>query len=778
MADQEYSWINSIAIILFIAFSGWWGLYLTAPPSPKPADAPRTAFSSERAFEHVEVIAEAPHMLGTTGHDSVQRYILDELKKLGLDPKVHQGISRSNVRGYRVANTENILARLKGTSSERTILLMAHYDSVPYAPGAADDASGVASILETIRAVKAGSPIQNDLLILLTDGEELGLMGARQFVNSNPAVDEVDLILNFEARGSSGTSIMFETNTGNAKLIPYFSRFTSHPVANSLTYSIYKILPNDTDFTVFKPYDIPGLNFAFIQGFLDYHTMQDNPENLSMASLQHHGENLLDNVRGFGNLNFDLSAESDLVYFNSPLGGLTYYPENWSLYLTGLTVLLFFLLLVIGSRRKWFSKTKMLLGLVGYLGLLLVSSLITWFGCELIWQYIFPQYQWLQHGETYAHRWYLWFFISLNLLISISFLRWIKLKVRTNNLLSAIYLVNITLLITLTILLPAASYLFLWPVSFGLIGWILTGDELMKDNLSRRSLAIITVSQFMLLFFFPFYIKFIQVALTTQMLAGSMLLFILMVGLLFPLVDYIIEGAPRLSYAIFAIVAVICFTGAALNSGYDEDQKKQNSLIYSSNLDSQQSYWLSVDRTTDEWTSHFLGSQPPDSTFQSFEIVSTDQVLYCPAPSLNTQMQAPIIENVNYQVYDRQRILTLHFNRPYPAVVTSIFFPNIQPIQNIRLGEEPLYNKLQPIEGQPVSFIGFTYFGDIYFAPALQLTLSAETEAPEIKFTFYHPELPDSLMQNFPKRAPYMMPKPRGFSNGTVWTKTVDLEDL
>jgi hypothetical protein len=62
------------------------------------------------------------------------------------------------------------------------------------------------------------------------------------------------LVLNLEARGSSGPGYMLmETNEGNAKMVDAFSNGNvRYPVSNSLMYSIYKMLPNDTDLTVFR----------------------------------------------------------------------------------------------------------------------------------------------------------------------------------------------------------------------------------------------------------------------------------------------------------------------------------------------------------------------------------------------------------------------------------------------------------------------------------------------------------------------------------------------
>ena len=101
-------------------------------------------------------------------------------------------------------------------------MLVAHYDSVPGGPGVADDGAGVAAIIETVRALKEMKPLQNDVIILLTDGEENGMLGAKAFVEDHPWVKDVGLVLNFEARGNKGPSFMFETSDNNGWIVKEF----------------------------------------------------------------------------------------------------------------------------------------------------------------------------------------------------------------------------------------------------------------------------------------------------------------------------------------------------------------------------------------------------------------------------------------------------------------------------------------------------------------------------------------------------------------------------
>ena len=211
-------------------------------------------------------------------------YLVNEFKKLGLEVEIQEQVA-INKKWRAAANTKNIVAKIKGTEKGKALLLLSHYDSNPHSSlGASDAGSGVVVILEGVRAFLANNkPPKNDIIICITDAEELGLLGANAFVNHHPWAKNVGIVLNFEARGSGGPSNMIvETNSGNKNLINAFMEAdVKFPVASSLMYSIYKMLPNDTDSTVLRQGgDIDGFFFAFIDDHFDYHTANDNFENL------------------------------------------------------------------------------------------------------------------------------------------------------------------------------------------------------------------------------------------------------------------------------------------------------------------------------------------------------------------------------------------------------------------------------------------------------------------------------------------------------------------
>ena len=313
----------------------------TGLPRPVPANAADTAFSSSRAMSTLIEIAREPHPPGSPEHERVRSLLVDRLRALGLEPEVQTTTSMiQSATRARAATVRNIVARVPGTDPTGAVLLTAHYDGREISRAAADDGSGVVTILEAVRAVLAGQPLRNDLIVLFTDGEELGLLGARAFVQEHPAMADVSIVLSFEMRGSAGPSIMFETNDQNGWVVRALDAFDPEPFANSMAFEIYERMPNDTDFTPFKEAGEQGLNFGAIDNAHVYHQEYDTPERVSESTLQHHGIHALEAARWFGRADLSDVNDPNVVYFTVPFLGLLVYPQVFVLPISGLLVLL------------------------------------------------------------------------------------------------------------------------------------------------------------------------------------------------------------------------------------------------------------------------------------------------------------------------------------------------------------------------------------------------------------------------------------------------------
>ncbi|NYD33919.1 M28 family peptidase [Actinomycetospora corticicola] len=320
------------------------------PPDPVPADTPATEFSAARALPVVADIAREPRPLGSAANARVRDDLDARLTTLGLTPRVESPFG-------------NVVATLPGTAPTGQVVLAAHVDSVPQGPGAADDAAAVAAVLETVRALRAGPPLRNDVTVLLTNGEEAGLLGIRQWrPPSTPIV-----VLNHEARGVSGASLLFRTSPGNAGLV-HAMRAVPHPAGDSSLVAIFRLLPNDTDLSVVIPAGRPGIDSAFVEEPEKYHTAADSPANLDPASIQSQGSTMLALARELGATDLapldptasDLPPQPDAVYF--PLGDvLVTYPVAWEWPLAGLAVVGLVVVAALARRRELLTTRDALL---------------------------------------------------------------------------------------------------------------------------------------------------------------------------------------------------------------------------------------------------------------------------------------------------------------------------------------------------------------------------------------------------------------------------------
>jgi hypothetical protein len=334
------------------------------PPAPIPASAPATEFSAERALAHVREIAQRPHPVGSPDNVRVRDYVLAQLRSLGLDPQI-QDATGVGTRYPEAGRVQNVIARMPGrTPGGLAVVLMAHYDGVAGGPAAGDDAAGTAAVLETLRALRAGRPLAHDVIALITDGEEAGLLGAAAFVREHPWAKDVGVTLNFEARGTTGRSYMFETGPGNLDVARAL-RTARDVSATSLSVTVYRSLPNDTDLSEMAVLARPALNFAFADGVERYHTAYDDVAHLNPGSVQHHGSQMLALARTFGDGPLPRPVTGDAVFFDLPLVGLVVYPETWVWPITLLALALVVATVLRSARHLALPARGIVLGALG-----------------------------------------------------------------------------------------------------------------------------------------------------------------------------------------------------------------------------------------------------------------------------------------------------------------------------------------------------------------------------------------------------------------------------
>jgi hypothetical protein len=333
-------------------------------------DAAPTSFSAHRAKVILQDLVGngVPHPLGSSANARLRDVIVQRLAALGYSAELQSGFV-CNDEGT-CGSPVNIVARLNGgnaDSGKGLVLLAAHYDSVPAGPGASDDGAGVATVLEIARILAARPAPRHPIVLLVTDGEEAGLLGAELFVRDHPLSKRVAAAVNLDARGTSGPSLMFETGTANAWLMRLYGSAVARPLTNSLYYVVYKQLQNDTDFTVFKTAAYQGFNFAFIGNVGRYHTPLDTVANAGAGSIQQQGDNALATLTALADSPILRAPDAEAVFFDAFAHALIAWPTAFTLPVALLALAWVLIETILLARWKAVAGREVIWGWVGVL---------------------------------------------------------------------------------------------------------------------------------------------------------------------------------------------------------------------------------------------------------------------------------------------------------------------------------------------------------------------------------------------------------------------------
>lgn len=659
-------WIVIVVLFVLVMFA----LEKGKPTSPAALNVASNEFSAHRAMPHLLEIAREPHPTGTAENAKVRAYLVAQLRALGLEPQLQttHAIAKTR-RGFSIALINNVLVRKAGTDTRaqagKAILLTAHYDSVPHGPGAADDGASVASILETLRALNSAPALQNDLICLFSDGEEVGLLGAEAFVSEHPWAKDVGLSLNFEYRGNSGPMLMFETSPGNGQLIEGMAQAVAHPVANSLNYEIYKRLPNDTDFSVFKRAGIPGLNFAAIEGHPSYHTPLDRPELMDKASLQHQGDIMLSLVRHFGNRNLNALQATDQVYFDFPGLGLLHYSTSAVMPLSVALFVLFIGVSVLAVRRKQVRAGRLI---SAALGLLLMIAL---FGAAAkgLWEallFVHPNYQLMLQGEPYNSHWYLLAFVALTVGSFVWLQKYLRRWISSVEFVLGTSLIWSLLLLGSSVYMPGASFLLMWPL---LLLLLVQGALFFSPDVegNRRTLWLLFAASPAVLLFTPL-LRAVFIGLGPNMVFVMVSVLVLLLGLMAGLLAVMTRGIALISIAGGAIFLLV----GALTSGFDVNHPQPDNLFYIQDAQSAQALWVSEDVSLNAWNRQFFAGVKQRQPLLALFGNNASLFWSSPAPEMGVSVPAMTVLSDLRQPTLRQVVLEIKSLRSAPSFVVIV----------------------------------------------------------------------------------------------------------
>ncbi|MEV6602322.1 M20/M25/M40 family metallo-hydrolase [Actinoplanes sp. NPDC051346] len=732
----------ALAAVLFLVVTGVLAGQSVRPPAAAPPDAPAAQFSAGRAFAHVRTIAAEPHVAGSAANDAVRDHLLTTLRGLGLSPEVQDTVTTQGARlsssagGVGVARVRNVVALWPGTASTGRIFLVAHYDSAQTGPGANDDGAGAAAILEAARALTSGPRLRNDVVFVLTDAEEACLCGAQAFVEQHPLAQQGGVVLNLEARGSSGPAIMFETAADNAGLVGAFARAPA-PVGTSFAVEVYRLLPNNTDFTAFRERGFTGLNSAYIDGAAVYHTPVDTPDSMDKDSLQHHGVNVLALTRDLGDRDLPgLRSSGDATYFPVP-GALVHYPSSWIWPLAAGALLAVLALAWLARRRGMATAPRLL----GAFGLALVPVLAVPALAQLLWitiKFIRPGYAEMPI-DPYRPWWYR--LAILALAAAVVFAWYALLRRRLGPAALAVAGLGWLALLGLVLagLAPGGSYLTALPALAGgvagvaavllrgrgrgpLAGWA----PALAVTLGAAAGVVVLVPT--LLMFFP--------AMGMNLAAAGAVFAVLLALSLLPVIDLVHpeaggqRGIAALRArrrgalpALAAAVAIIAFvaTGLAVDR-FDRTHPAPTHLMYALDADTNQARWLSESSTPSAWTAQYVGGAP-SSVADTLPAFGTDELLTGPAQP--AALPAPELTTTADTTADDRRTVTLLLVPKRPVRMVTLHVAAQAEVRSATVGGRTV--AADRIGG------GTWGFGFVFHAPpatGVEVTLTVPAGAP------------------------------------------------
>lgn len=273
-------------------------------PGPTPVAQMATPVPSSALLDDVRILSGddmAGRDTGSAGGEKARDYIVSRLEAMGVQPASFgrlqpfeaQGRTREGVKRF---NGVNIVGLIPGTRiADRYIVVTAHYDHVGVNDGqiyhgADDNASGVATMLELARRLKAQPP-EHSVLIVALDGEERGLLGAREFVKAPPVpLSAVSLNLNFDmtARAETDGHLWVTGTYQNPVLRPVLQPV---PAQGRVSFAFGKDTPQDTgennwvdasDHAAFHAAGVPFL-YMGVDYHPDYHRPSDTYDRIDPA---------------------------------------------------------------------------------------------------------------------------------------------------------------------------------------------------------------------------------------------------------------------------------------------------------------------------------------------------------------------------------------------------------------------------------------------------------------------------------------------------------------
>ncbi|HVK66024.1 MAG TPA: M20/M25/M40 family metallo-hydrolase [Polyangium sp.] len=657
------------AALVFALFAIVAFLIVAFTPKAPPASTTPQAFSVDLAAAHVARLAAAPRPPGTSGHDAAREFIRAELTRLGISVEVQRATALGTHWGvpYDGARVENLVARLPGRERGPAVALVAHYDSVPNAPGAADDASGVAVLLETARALREGPALRNDVMFLFTDAEEAGVLGGNVFVHEHPSFRDIGLVLNFDARGTRGPVGLIETSAGAGALVRHFAEAAPDPIASSLFPEVARRLGHQTDFFPFREAGVPGMNFAAADGAAHYHSPVDAPAYLDRRTLAHAGTLALALARRFGEIDLTTLAAESIVYFDVPGLGLVVYGRAWALPMAMIPAALFVFALLSAMRRGQARPARVLAGFGVLLASVVLAAALA-AGIVAALRALTPVWG-VFRGDPFDPGLARIALTLLGVAIYAAAHRFFRARLSPFELALGAASAWLLLALVTAALLPGASFLFALPLAASLAGLLVWQRRPSPQSPSSGPWLLLSALPALVLVVPVPHLLFIALGLPRA--APAVAVVVLLAGLVAPLFEVLGAGASRKPALGLAAAFVITLGLAVGTTPFSPTRPRPACLAYALDADRREAVWMTTEDKPAPWTTLHI----PEATRRAARFSLPDQgTLRHEAEAPPLDLPPPQFESLGDTIHEGIRTLRfrLRSGRSAPFVLVSV----------------------------------------------------------------------------------------------------------
>jgi len=649
-------------------------------PAPVVPASDRTAFSAERAYGHLEDLVgdNLPHPPGSAAHRVVGETILEKLRAYGYEPELQEGLKCSPLAPG-CSMVRNIIAVRRGAGRGPAMMITAHYDSVPGSAAASDDGVGIAVMLEIADLLTEREPLLHDVVFLFSDSEEPGLRGAMLFADAHPLMQRVGLVVNLEARGARGPSAMFETGANNANLIRLFAGAVPRPATSSLLFEVYRRMPNNTDYTIYKRAGVTGFNFAFSRQASLYHSARDDLAHVDRASLQHQGENALAVLLAAGAVPLEsLEAGGDASYVDVGMRGLLAWPASWNvpMALAGL--------LLVGLLAVWRAPVRLRAAPWAVLAVAAALVLVPLTGWLLSWPLgRWPDVHPLDHPYPWPGRIAL---LAASLLAVLVSARWVGRRAGVAATMSVTWSVLAILSLALAIWVPGAAFMLLLPVlAYALVG--ITGLLRSRDLPWLAAAAGFAVAVWSGLYHF----LLADIVFGFQLSHLKVLPLLLFALPLLPLaVDYAERGSTRAFIGVLVLVTLGAATVAALLPAHTPDHPRGVNLVY-----------MQEDKAAPRWLVESFGNPGRDTlAAMGFDSRKQEILRYGVIPreahvkqAAALGLPAPVVEIAEGRELGGKRVIRGTVRSQRDSYIVMLGLPADAPVEGLRIEGQPVLDK-------------------------------------------------------------------------------------